>query len=85
MHAKDFLIDNGSNGKAVEAVCEGFPKLNIVAPLALVIKSINTIDGGTLMISTKNEKIVRVFDFVGKEEADGFKALLSSIDVVAKK
>ena len=84
MHTKDFLVDNCSNWKAVEAVCERFPKFDVVASFALVIKSINTVDGGTFMVSTENEKIVRVFDFVSKEKADSFKALLSSVDVITK-
>lgn len=30
--AKDLLVDDGSNGQAVEAVCESFPEFNVVTP-----------------------------------------------------
>jgi len=34
VHAEDLLIDDGSNGEAVEAVREGLPELDVVPPLA---------------------------------------------------
>lgn len=34
MAAEDFLVHNGSDGQAVEAVGKGFPQFNVVAPLA---------------------------------------------------
>jgi hypothetical protein len=38
MRAEDFLIDNGSYRKAVKAVGERLPELDIVATLAFIIK-----------------------------------------------
>ena len=32
MAAKDLLVDDGRDGQAVEAVCEGFPKFDVVTP-----------------------------------------------------
>jgi len=37
-----------------------------------VIKAVDPIDTCTLVISTKNEEVFRIFDFVGKEQTDGF-------------
>jgi hypothetical protein len=34
MHAEDLFIDDGRDGKAVEAIRERLPQLNIVASLA---------------------------------------------------
>lgn len=34
MHCEYFFIDNGCNWQAVEAVCKGFPQLDIVPSLA---------------------------------------------------
>ena len=34
MHAENLLVDNGSDGKAVEAISERLPELNVVPPLA---------------------------------------------------
>ena len=36
MTAEDLLINNGSNGQAIEAVCEGLPQLDVVPSLACV-------------------------------------------------
>ncbi len=51
----------------------------------LVIKSINAIDTGTFVISSKNEEVFWVFDLVGEQEANGFQTLLSTVHVVSEK
>lgn len=50
MHAKDLLIDNGSDGEAVEGVGESFPQFYVITSLALVVEAINTTDGRTFMV-----------------------------------
>lgn len=85
MHTKNFLVDDSSNGEAVEAVSESFPKLHVVSSFAFVIKSINSVDGGTFVISSEKEEILRVFDFVCHQQADGLQALSSPINVITKK
>lgn len=40
MHAKDFLIYNGGNWKAVEAVCKRFPEFDTEPPFTCV-QSVN--------------------------------------------
>lgn len=37
--AEYFLVDDGGDGQTVEAVGECFPQLDVVAPLALVVKA----------------------------------------------
>ena len=66
MHAKNFFINQSCNWEAVETICENFPKLDAVATLALIVKSINAIDGGTFMVSSQKEEVFWVLDFVGK-------------------
>jgi hypothetical protein len=34
MHREDLLIDDGGDGKTVEAIRKRFPKFNIVTPFA---------------------------------------------------
>ena len=34
VHTEDFLVDDGGHGQAVEAISEGFPKFDVVPPLA---------------------------------------------------
>jgi hypothetical protein len=36
VHAKDFLLDKGRDGHAVEAVDEGLPDLDVVAGLTCI-------------------------------------------------
>ena len=43
-----------------------------MATLALIVKSINAINGGTLMVSSQKEEVFWVLDFVGEKEADSF-------------
>jgi len=49
-----------------------------------IVKAVNPIDTCTLVISTKNKKVFGVFDLVGKEQANGFQGLFSSIDIIAQ-
>lgn len=71
MHGEDLLIDDSGNGKAVEAVGEGLPELDVVPTLALIVEAIDTVDGRALVIATEDEEIFGVLDLVGEQEADG--------------
>lgn len=84
MHSEDLLVNDCSNRKAVEAIGECLPELDVIPPLALIIESINTVDGGAFMVATENEEVFGVLDFVCEEQADGFQRLLASIDVITK-
>lgn len=44
MHGEDLLVNDGSNGQAVEAVGESLPKLDVVSSLALVVETVDTVD-----------------------------------------
>ena len=85
MHGKNFLIDDCSDRKTIEAISEGLPQLDVVPPLALVVKSVDAIDRGTFMVSTQDEEILRVFDFIRQKKADCLQRLLSSVHIVTKK
>jgi len=85
VHAKDLLVDDGSDGQAVEALSEGLPKLYVVSPLAFVVETVDPINGSTLVIASQEEEIFWEFDLVGEQEADGLQALLSTVHIVSKK
>lgn len=51
MHCEDLLVYDGCDGQAIEAICEGLPQLDIVSPFAFVVETVDSVDGGTLMIS----------------------------------
>lgn len=84
MHRKNLLVYNCCNGQAIEAVCECLPELDVVSPLALVVESIDAVDGCTLMVPAQDEEIFGIFDFVCEQQAYSLQRLLSSIHVIAK-
>jgi len=84
VHSENLLINDGSNGQAVEAVRKSLPKLDVVTALAFVVEAVDAVDGGTLVVSAKDEEVLWVLDLVRKEQADGLERLLSTIDIVTQ-
>ena len=65
MHGENLLVDDSGDGKAVEAISEGLPQFDVVPSLAFVVKAIDTVDGGALVVPAEDEKVLRVLDLVG--------------------
>jgi hypothetical protein len=92
VHAEDFVIHDGCHREAVEAVSESLPQLNIIPTLAFVIKAVDAIDTGTLVVASQQEEVLRVLYFVRQQKTNGlegllayhFKILKTSVDVIAK-
>lgn len=84
MHGENLLVNNGGNGKAVEAIGESLPELDIIAALALIVEAVNTVDRGTLVVTSQDEEVLGIFDLVGEQKADGLERLLASVYVVAE-
>lgn len=82
MHAENLLINKCCDGEAIEAISEGLPQLDVIAALALIIKSVNTINGCALVVATEEEEVLRVLDLVGQEEAHGLEGLLATINII---
>ena len=64
MHGEDLLVNDSSDGEAIEAVGESFPKLDVVPPLAFIIKPIYAIDGSAFVVASQDEEVLRIFDLV---------------------
>ena len=64
MHGEDLLVDDGRNRQAVEAIGESLPQLDVVPPLALIVEAVDTVDRSALVVSAKDEEVLRVFDLV---------------------
>jgi hypothetical protein len=64
MHGEDLLVDNGSDGQAVEAIRERLPQLDVVAALAFVVEAIDTVDRGALVVASEDEEVLGVLDLV---------------------
>lgn len=84
MHGENLLIDDCCNREAVETVRKCFPQLDIIPTLTLVIEAIDSIDGGTFVVSSEDEEILGILDLVRKEQADCFERLFASIDIISK-
>lgn len=55
------------------------------ARLTFVVKSINTVDTRTFVVSSQDKEVLGVFDLVGQKQADRFQRLFSSVDIIAQK
>jgi hypothetical protein len=73
MHTQNPIINQSRNRQAIEAINESFPQFNIISSftcinkrLTLIIKPINSIDRGALVVSSEKEKVSGVFYFVGQ-------------------
>ena len=84
MHAENLVIDQGSDGHAVEHVLELLPDSDAVAALALIVESVNTVDLSALVVTSEQEEVLLEFDFVGQEQNDGLKGLLATVDVITQ-
>ena len=72
MHANNFVVNDGTAWKAVEGIAKLLPHFHRETAATFVIESINTIDTGTFVIPSQEEKVFWILDFVGKEQADYF-------------
>jgi hypothetical protein len=84
VHCEDLLVDDSGDRQAVEAVGEGLPQLNVVPSLALVVETVDAVDGGALVVAAKDKEVLGVFDLVREEQADGLERLLATVYVVAE-
>ena len=64
MHTKYFLIDEGGDRQAIEAIRERFPDAYVQAPLALVVKPVHSIDSCRFVVPSQQEKILRILYLV---------------------
>lgn len=70
----NLLVDESCHWQAVEAIREGAPQPDVVAPLALVIEAINAIDGSALVVATQQEEVLWVLDLHGVQSGAGGQA-----------
>lgn len=64
MHGEDLFVDDGGDGQTVEAVGKRLPQLDIVSSFTFVVKPVDSVDRGTLVVSSQDEKVLGVFDLV---------------------
>mmetsp|Transcript_3987 Transcript_3987/g.11124 ORF Transcript_3987/g.11124 Transcript_3987/m.11124 type:complete len:372 (+) Transcript_3987:590-1705(+) len=74
----------GNGRQADENITELLPELDVVPPLAFVIKTVDARDGGTLMVAPEQKHILGVLHFVREKEGNSLNGLLASIHIVAE-
>lgn len=52
--------------------------------LAFIVEAIDSIDASALVVTTKQEEIFRILDFVCEQETNSFERLLATIHIIAK-
>ena len=52
--------------------------------LTFIVESVNSVDTRALVVTSKDEKVLRVLDLVSQEQADRLEGLLASVNVIAK-
>ena len=62
MATEDFVVNDGGDWEAIETIGKSLPHLDRKTPFALVVKAVNAVDGCTLVIAPKQEKVLRIFD-----------------------
>lgn len=84
MATEDFFIDNRGDRQAVKAICKGLPKLDVISPFALVVKTIYPVYAGAFVIAAQQEEVLRIFDFVCQQQAYRLQGLLPSVNVITQ-
>lgn len=65
MHCEDLLVNDCCNGQAVEAVSECLPQLDVIPSFALIVESVDAVDGGAFVVAAQNEEVFGILDLVG--------------------
>jgi len=84
MHTNDLIINHGRARQTIKGIAKGFPNFDTVATTAFVVESVDAVDSGCFVVSSEDEEVFGVLDFVGEEEADYFDGLFASVDVVSE-
>mmetsp|Transcript_110440 Transcript_110440/g.154993 ORF Transcript_110440/g.154993 Transcript_110440/m.154993 type:complete len:237 (-) Transcript_110440:379-1089(-) len=64
---EDLFIDQSREGECVEYFAKKLPHLDVVPPLAIVVKAIDASDGGTFVISPQHEEVLGMLDLVNQK------------------
>jgi len=67
MHAEDLVIDECSHRKAVEALCENFPKFDVVPSFAFIVETVDSVDCCTFVIASQQKEVLGVLDLVSEK------------------
>jgi len=52
--------------------------------LTFIVKSIDAVDAGTLVVAAQHEEVLRIFDLVRQQQAYRFQRLFTAVNVVSE-
>jgi len=84
MDTEYFIVDQSSNWETIEALNKFFPQFKTIPSFALIVKSINSINTSAFMVSSQQEKVFRVLNFISEHQTNNLKVLLTSVNIVSK-
>ena len=85
MHTQYSIIYNSTNWQNVKDSTKLSPQFDTISSFALVIKAVHPVNRLAFMISSKQEEVSRVLNFVRHQQANCFNTLFASINVVSNK
>ena len=84
MHTQYPIINKSTKWQNIEDFLELSPQFYIISSFALVIKTVHPVNLMAFVVSSEEEEVFWVLDFVREEEADGLQTLLPAVHVVAE-
>lgn len=82
MHAQNSFVDQRRHGNIIKQFAKLSPELNVVAPSALVVETVDARYRLTLVIASEYEHFVGVTYFVSEQQRDRLYAIVAAINVV---
>jgi hypothetical protein len=82
MHTDNLIINHCTTGQAIKGVAKLFPHFHGKATATFVVEAIDTINTSAFMVTSQQEKVFRVFNFVGKQKTDHFQGLFSTVHII---
>jgi hypothetical protein len=84
VEAEDLVVDKGGEGEVVEEIREVLPYVRVaIFAETLIIEPIDLCDLAGFVVATEDGDALRVSDFEGYKESDGFDGIVTSINIVA--
>ena len=84
MHTDDLVVDNCNTWQTIESVAKLLPYFHAETTATFIIESIYAVNSCALMVSSQDEEIFRILDFVSEKKTDNLNRLLSTVNIVTK-
>lgn len=81
--AEYLIVDEGGKGEIIKEIREVFPNIRVaILPETLIVESVDLCNLTRFVIATEDGNALRISDFEGNKESDGFYGVVTSINVI---